>query len=104
MHILEPPPTSRDHTYHNGMAVRDWLRKERPDATAIDLFTASIHARKSRLMYAKVLGPCVQVGIIPASPPVFPHRYWWLSPTGIYLVLRNTAGYLYAVFSSPPAE
>jgi hypothetical protein len=70
----------------------------------VDVFTGSIHARKSMLLFQRALQPDVRVGVIAGHKTGFCPARWWLSPAGIYLIVRNTAGYLYAVaYSLAPA-
>ena len=92
-----------DHrTYSSAFAVRDWVRKEKPAATAVNVFTLGVHARKSQVLFKKAFGPKFEIGIIAGTESAYPVHTWWASRTGIYLVLRNTVGYLYALICPPP--
>ena len=48
--------------------------------------------------------PRVHVGIIAGEAPPYPFGRWWLSARGIYITLRNTAGYLYALAFRVPEK
>jgi hypothetical protein len=91
-------------TFGAALAVRAWLRHERPAVAGVNVFTIGVHARKSYVLYRKALGPGFQVGIIAGPVYSYSVRRWWASPTGTYAVLRNTVGYLYALTVSAPAE
>ena len=81
------PATARDRTFLSAVVVRDWLRREQPGIDSIDLFSAGVHSRRSRLAYRLAFGPGVEVGVL-AAPP---HRYdidrWWLTSEGAKTVL-----------------
>jgi len=100
IHVLSVPAVNRDRTYQCALAVRAWLQEQQPDAVAIDVFTAGIHARKSQILYQKALSPGVNVGVIAATESAYPFTHWWLSRHGIYLIVRNTIGYFYALAHS----
>lgn len=102
--VLVAYDVTSGHTFRNALLVRSWLRREHPSAKSIDLFTGSVHARKSWVIYEKVLRPSVAVGVYATRPSWDPPGQWWRTRLGIYLVLRNTVGYLYAVVSPPPPE
>jgi hypothetical protein len=56
-------PASRDRTYSNAVALREWVRRSGLRLEALDLVSQGPHARRSRLLYQLALGPQVRVGI-----------------------------------------
>jgi hypothetical protein len=97
IHVIALKSSEHDRTFHCALAVKSWLEKEHPKVRSIDVFTVGIHARKSLLLYKKAMPEGFSVGIIAAKDSRDFASNWWLSPRGIYLVLRNTVGYLYAL-------
>jgi len=95
---LTQPDDGGLRTYNSAVAVRDWLRQERPEATSLNVFTLGVHARKSWVLFQKAFGPGYRVGIMAGTEKGYPVNTWWASRKGIHLVLRNTVGYLYALF------
>lgn len=89
-------------TYGSALAVRDWLRRERPDVRSIDVFTVGVHSRKSLILFSKALSPGVAVGIIAGRESAYANGRWWASRTGWYIVLRNSVGYLQALLQPRP--
>jgi hypothetical protein len=83
-------------TYANALAVSEWLQSSRIPAQGVDVFTVSVHARKSWILFQHAIGDKCRVGIIAASQTLFNPRSWLLSREGIYLVPRNLIGYFYA--------
>ena len=102
LQVLNVPYVEKYRTYSTAMAVRHWQQQEFPDVRSIDVFTKSIHARKSMMLYRKIFPEPLDVGIIAGQAEPFPRSRWWLSGRGIYLILRNTIGCLHALIITPP--
>jgi DUF218 domain. len=81
------PELLQDRSFLSAVFVREWLRAREPSLAALDVFSAGVHARRSRLVYRMAFGPGVDVGIV-AAPP---HRYrldrWWSTSEGAKAVL-----------------
>lgn len=89
-------PVRADRTYAAAMAFRDWSRTHGVKLTKVQLVSEGPHARRSRLLFARALGPEVQVGI--TSLPVIdydPNR-WWRSSAGVRGVIGELLAYGYA--------
>lgn len=84
-------------TFSRAKAASLWLSKITPPVEKVDVFTASVHGRKSRLLYKRALGETVQVGIISGGSAKAGGAFWVRSKYMIYRVLRNTVGYVDAV-------
>lgn len=104
VHVLPVSDAERHRTFGAALAVRNWLKTEKPEVRAVNVLTLGVHARKSWVIFRKAFQPGVDVGIIAGTESDYPVQTWWISPTGIYLVLRNTMGYLYALAWSPLSE
>jgi hypothetical protein len=86
--IAVPAPASKqDRTYLSAVMVRDWAQQSGVALEAIDLFTAGVHARRSRMLYRMALGPAVEVGVLAAVPDGFDAERWWTSSVGTKLVM-----------------
>ncbi len=89
--IAVPAPASgQDRTYLSAVMVREWARESGVALEAIDLFSAGVHARRSRLLYRMALGPQVEVGVMAGAPRGFDAERWWTSSEGTKLVVRET--------------
>jgi uncharacterized SAM-binding protein YcdF (DUF218 family) len=110
--ILDAPTrdTERQRTYE--MAVASWraLKTNEIQPTGINVFTRSSHARRSRLVFAKVFGSSTKVGVISWAPPGYDSGPWWRSSGRAVEFLKETVGYLYELLlnsgrrSNAPAE
>ncbi|MBU0731078.1 MAG: YdcF family protein [Proteobacteria bacterium] len=87
----------QNRTFTTAKAFSLWLNEVKPSVKKIDVFTASVHGRKSRLLFRRALGDSVQVGIISANSEESEDKFWFRSKRMLYLIPRNTLGYLYAL-------
>ena len=87
LQAVPAPAVARDRTYASAQAVAAWLAGAGPGAEPIDLFTVSIHARRSRMVYRLALGPAVEVGVLTAAPRGYDARHWWWSSRGAKAVI-----------------
>lgn len=79
---VQAPDAARNHTYLNAMCLREWAAKSGLALDAIDVFSAGIHARRSRMLYAMALGPGVRVGILASVPTTYDPDRWWTTSAG----------------------
>ena len=88
----------RDRTFTSAIALRDWLKARGPMPAKINLVSLGAHARRSRLLFNKVFGPDVKIGIIAIPDRSYDERHWWRSSQGFRVVTDESIGYLYARF------
>jgi uncharacterized SAM-binding protein YcdF (DUF218 family) len=102
---LPSPPVRRDRTYASALSFHRWLEQQPQPATHIHLFTEGAHARRSRLLFEKALGPGVKVSVTAVPAREFDERHWWRYSAGVRGVIGETLAYLYArLLFSDPAE
>ena len=83
------PDTKKDRSYLSASMVREWARRERVALTAVDVYTAGVHARRSRMVYRLALGDAVEVGALAARPGDYDDERWWESSTGAKTTLNE---------------
>ena len=81
------PASTQDRTFLSAVAVRDWVQHEGLKPDAIDLFSAAVHARRSRMIYRLAFGPQVEVGVLAAPPRRYDLDQWWRTSQGAKSVL-----------------
>jgi uncharacterized SAM-binding protein YcdF (DUF218 family) len=84
-------------TFESAVAVRRALQAVGIHAKRVNVFTFGSHARRSRLVFAKVDGPGTEVGVISWTPAGYVASPWWRSSERAREMLEETAGYLYEV-------
>ena len=86
------PATEQERSYVSAVAVREWVRTQGLALAAIDVFSASVHARRSRLIYRMAFGPAVDVGIVAAPPHRYRLDHWWATSEGTKAVVSEVLG------------
>nr|WKN37774.1 carbohydrate-binding domain-containing protein [Tunicatimonas sp. TK19036] len=95
LHTLTAPRVDYERTYASVLEVKKFL----PDSvTAINVFSESVHSRRSWLVYQKTLDDSFNVGIIAAASPHELPDSWWVQSGSRNYVLLQLAKYLYARF------
>jgi uncharacterized SAM-binding protein YcdF (DUF218 family) len=94
----------RDRTYSSAIALRDWLREHDVEVRSLNIVTEGAHARRTRLLFEKALGPGVTVGVIAASSPDFNAKHWWRYSEGVEDVIDQGVAYVYARFFFLPSQ
>ncbi len=94
----------RDRTYAEAVALRRWMRNRTVASTTVHLITEGSHARRSRLLFQRVLGSGVTVGVTSIPSGEYDPEHWWLSSEGVRTVVGEALAYGYARFFFWPAE
>jgi hypothetical protein len=92
----------RDHTldertYHSAIALKDWLKVNRPDIENFNLVSLGPHSRRSWFLFQKAM-PEKVIGIIAIRDKRFSAKQWWKSSKGTRTILTETIGYFYVLF------
>jgi uncharacterized SAM-binding protein YcdF (DUF218 family) len=81
--------------FESAVAVSRALRSKGIHPKNVNVFTFGPHARRSRLVFAKVYHPETKVGVISWVPSNWEMVPWWHSSDRARDLLTETAGYLY---------
>lgn len=97
--IAAPVPETDDQRTFTA-AVHAWrsLQARGILPKSINVFTLGAHARRSRLIFAKVFGPETKVGVIAWRPPGFESEPWWKSSERAEDLIKETVGYGFELF------
>jgi hypothetical protein len=95
--VLPVPDMTFHRTYASAVTLRNWLTKSKTETIGVNIFTLGAHARKSLVLFTRALGPGIHVGVLAGTEDDYDHTHWWVSARGIYVTMRKTLGYLYAV-------
>jgi hypothetical protein len=100
--ILVPAKnTERGRTYESAVAVWRKLQSLSINPKSLNVFTWGPHARRSRLVYAKLYARQASAGVVSWAPPDYETVPWWRSSERAKELLTETAGYVYeALFNS----
>lgn len=100
--LLAAPSTTLDNgrTHAMAVAVRDALRARGLAPAAVNIFTRGVHARRSRLVYAKVLKTVTAVGCTSWLSRAEIGRPWWHSSERSKDLINETVGYLFELLAN----
>lgn len=86
------PATTQERSYLSALQVRAWVKQNDPTLTALDLYSAGVHARRSWRVYRMAFGDQVDIGVLAARPSDHDPQRWWTSSVGAKTVLGETIG------------
>jgi uncharacterized SAM-binding protein YcdF (DUF218 family) len=95
--VATPKNTESHRTFESAVAVWRALQAAGIQPKTVNVFTFGPHARRSRLVFAKVDEPGTDVGVIGWIPPGYVAVPWWRSSERARDLLEETAGYMYEV-------
>ena len=86
------PALAQDRSFLSAVVVRDWALAQGLSLDAVDVYSASVHARRSRLVYRMAFGDAVEIGIVAAPPQRYRLDRWWATSEGSKAVLGELLG------------
>ena len=97
--IIIAPTESGEHqrTFRSAVAAWRAIQKRGIRSEGINLLTLGNHARRSRLVYAKVYAPATRVGVIAWAPPDYEAEPWWRFGRRTKCFLKEVVGYPFEV-------
>ncbi|MBD2773274.1 YdcF family protein [Iningainema tapete] len=98
--VLPTPDVIKDRTRASAVRLRQWLSDSNYPLESLNLFTSDAHARRSWLIYQKILAPKIKVGVIAATNSNYDSKKWWASSEGVRIVLSETIAYVYALIAN----
>lgn len=87
---------ARDRTYSSALALKAWCEENKVPLARVNVVTADVHARRTRLLFERALGPGVEVGIVSVPHPDYDAAKWWRYSQGVRVVLGECIAYTYA--------
>jgi hypothetical protein len=101
---IETTDIKNDRTYESARAVKRWVASSGLSVNGLNVYTLGAHARRSLLLFKKVFGSEVEVGVIAAPDESYDPDKWWRSSNGARTVVSELIAYIYTViiFHPPP--
>lgn len=96
------PRVRQDRTYTSARSLKAWCQDREIQLTRVHLMTEGPHARRSRLLYRKALGPGVVVGVTAIEVREYDPKHWWRYSAGVRGIIDESIAYLYARFLFHP--
>ena len=94
----------RDRTFHSALGFRDKFESGTVPAlsaaTAIDVLSSGTHGRRTRIVFEKVVGENLDVGIISPDPGTYDPDRWFASSQGVKTVIIESISLAYEWFGA----
>jgi hypothetical protein len=91
-----PKPVKRDRTFASALAVKNWLAQNNIQPKGINVFSFGPHSRRSWMLFKEAIGEEIPVGIIACENREYDPKRWWITSSGVRIVLDETIAYIYA--------
>jgi uncharacterized SAM-binding protein YcdF (DUF218 family) len=99
------PDVLVNRTYSSALMARKYLETNFPEVKSVNLFSTSVHARRSRYLFRKVFEPDFEFGNVVVHSHVYKYNNWYKSSRGFRAVLSETLAFLYVrAFFRPDVE
>lgn len=89
----------RDRSYRSAVALSQWIRLQGPNSPIVyrsaNLFSESVHARRSWMLFKRALGSQLDLGVISVPSTDYDADRWWTQSEGFKRVLFETIGWVY---------
>jgi DUF218 domain-containing protein len=95
--LAKPTDTETHRTFEAAEAVLKALRERDIHPKAVNIFTLGAHARRSRLVFAKVLRPGIEIGVISWTPNGYETGRWWQDSDRAVDFIKESLGYAFEV-------
>jgi len=93
--VAEAEKTYRNRTYYSAKGVKAKLEELGLEPNGLNVVTEGAHARRTRLVYRKVFGSEVAVGVLSYPSKDYDPDRWWASSDGVKTTITETIGWLY---------
>jgi uncharacterized SAM-binding protein YcdF (DUF218 family) len=102
--VIAAPYSAQDRTFLNAVMTRDWFARQGTKPSRVDVFSSSVHTRRSRALYQLAFGDEVTVGVIPSRPEFFDPAQWWRTSDSGKTVAIEFAAWLLVKCCFSPGE
>ncbi len=103
LHAVPGPLVAKDRTYSTAVALKNAMQASGVPTASLNVMTAGVHARRSRLLYEKAFGSGTRVGTVTLAEHEFDPNRWWTTSAGFRAVISELIAYFYARFLFRPA-
>ncbi len=94
--VVAAPSSDRERTFMSAVALREWLARNRIDASTLDVITEGPHGRRTWLLYRDAFGANVTIGIRSVmSTELYSPAAWWKSSAGAKDVVTEAIAWLW---------
>lgn len=93
--------TKFSRTYSCALAFKEWYLKSSFKDKPVNIVSLGPHSRRTWMIYKKVLGKNIDVGIIAVNNRGYDMNNWWKSLAGIKNTIHELVSYIYTLAVLP---
>lgn len=90
------PAVLRERSLSHAKAVKDWIEEKDPSLRRVNVYSLGVHARRTCLLFERVLGNKIEVGSIAHVDAAYDLDRWWKTSQGFRTVTEEALGYMWA--------
>jgi hypothetical protein len=94
---IPTPKVTINRTLASAISVKKWLETSSNKYDSLNIYSDSVHTRRSFSLYRKVFDRKIEIGSIAASNSSYNPQIWWRESEGVRRVISETVAYIYAV-------
>jgi len=98
------PASAQNRTFLSAVMVRKWFDKKGILVSSVDVFTESVHARRTRKLYELAFYNSVDIGIYASSPQTYNLSSWWNTSEGAKSVITEIIGFFWVTCCFSPGD
>lgn len=88
-------PVLRGRSLASAKAINDWIHIHEPTLKAVNVYTLGVHGRRTKMIFERVIGKTVKVGVISHPDAAYDIDQWWLTSEGFRTVTGEAMAYLW---------
>ena len=100
--VISTPTSAQARTFLSAVMVREWFAVNNIENATMDIFTGSVHARRTHLLYTKAFGPINHIGIYASNPSRFDLSTWWQTSEGAKSVSTELIALIWTILFFDP--
>jgi len=97
--VISGSNTPTNRTLNSAIDLKNWM-EENDEIEKLDIITEGFHAKRSQLLFQKVLGKKTDVGVWAIQPASYDTEKWWKTSKGARTFISETIAYFYSYFIS----
>ena len=96
--------SAQDRTFLSAVMVRDWYTNQDIRVESLDIFTSSVHSRRSRDLFQLAFGAESRIGVYAATPEGYELDRWWKSSAAIKKIISELLGWMFVQCCFDPGK
>ncbi|MCB1089888.1 MAG: YdcF family protein [Verrucomicrobiae bacterium] len=101
--VSEPAYADRRRTLNDILELRRTLRMAGVEPCRLQIFSTSVHTRRTRLLYRRVFGTGTEIRALALPPEDYDPEHWWATSEGLKTVVMESISLAFDSLAPVPA-